>query len=714
MPLDVLYEIGVEEIPAGAVLPALEQLAAGLAAGLAELRLSHGETRTYGTPRRLTVIVEAVQEQQEDAVREVKGPPATQALDAQGQPTPAAIGFARKQGVEPGDLQRRADEKGDFLYAVVREPGRRAAEVLPDLLKTLTLNLTFPKTMRWGEGEVRFARPIRWLVALAGEEVMDLEIAGVRAGRCSSGHRVLGDKQVEIPAPGAYLEALRANGVIADHRERRELIATGAHARAAECSGQALVEEKILTENNFLVEAPRVLVGSFDASYLALPREVIITVMQGHQRYFPVGDAQGAAGGGDQGNLLPHFLVVSNAPASADAAVLAGNERVLRPRLEDARFYLEEDMRRPLADRLSDLEQVTFMGGLGTLRDKTARLVALAHWLAERLPGLDVRDHETAQRAAELCKCDLVTMMIGDSKLGELQGIVGGHYARLSGETEAVAQAIAEHYLPVGAEDALPQSAAGALLSLADKTDNLTAAFRLGLEPTGSADPQALRRQATGLIRLVRDRGWALSWPELFSAALALLPEPSADSKAIAAEEVLHRLPAFLAQRLEALWETEGVPYDVARAVLTPPWTDLVEVSRRAAFLAELRRDEPAAFDQLVTIAERPARIRRPEGVDPDAPVSTALFEYPLEARLWNLSREVAAQVDRALAAQPPDYAAAVTALLTLTEPVHAFFEQVMVMVENEELRRNRLALMAGLDGLFLKLADFLKIVRPG
>ncbi len=691
MPIDVLYEIGVEEIPAGSVLPALEQLAAGLTAGLAELRLAHGEARTYGTPRRLAVIIEGVQEQQEDAVKEIKGPPAAQALDEQGQPTRAALGFARKQGVEPGDLQRRSDKKGDFMYAVVSQPGRRAAEVLPELLKTLTLGLTFPKTMRWGEGEVRFARPLRWLVALAGEEVMDLEIADIRAGRCSSGHRVLGQSQVEIASPAVYLEALRAQGVIADHRERLRTIIDGAHSKAAECGGLAVLNEKILTEVSFLVEAPRVLAGSFDASYLALPREVIITVMQGHQKYFPVREAKGDA----QGDLLPNFLVVSNAPATADAAVLAGNERVLRPRLDDAQFYLEEDMRRPLADRLDDLAQVTFMGGLGTLKDKTVRLGALVHWLAKQL-------------------CDLVTMMIGDSKLGELQGIVGGHYARLSGETEATSQAVAEHYLPVGAEDALPQSAAGALLSLADKVDNLAAAFRLGLEPTGSADPQALRRQATGLIRLVRDRGWSVAWPELFSAALALLPEPPTKGQAISTEQVLERLPGFLAQRLEALWDGEGIPYDVARAALATPWTDLVEVSRRAAFLAQLRADEPEAFEQLVTIAERPARIRRPEGVEPGAPVSTALFEFSLEAQLWNLSREVAEGVERALAAEPPAYGQAVAALLTLAEPVHTFFEEIMVMAEDPEVRANRLALMAGLDGLFLPLGDFLKIVRPG
>ena len=706
MPVDVLYEIGVEEIPAGSVLPALEQLEAGLAKGLADLRLAHGAIYTYGTPRRLAVLIEGVQEEQEPLVSEIKGPPAAQAFDAEGKPTPVALGFARGRGVEVGALEVRATDKGEFVFARRCEPGRRLTEVLPDLLKTVTLNLTFPKTMRWGGGDLRFARPIRWLVALAGTEVLELEIGGLRAGRCSRGHRILGQKEVPIEQPAAYLEALRNSGVIADHQERREAIVRQAQACAAEIGGQAVLDEKVVTEVNFLVEHPSCLLGSFDPDYLRLPEEVLITVMQGHQKYFPVRDAHG--------NLLPNFIVVSNAGPEANAAVLAGNERVLRPRLEDARFYLEEDLRRPLAERQADLQQVAFLGGLGSLRDKTERLMALVRWLAERLPDLSVEDRETALRAAELCKCDLVTMMIGDSKLGELQGIIGGHYARLSGESEAVAQAIAEHYLPVGAEDALPASVAGALVSLADKIDNLAAAFRLDLEPTGSADPHGLRRQAMGLIRLVRDRGWGLPWPELVAEALALLPQPPQGVRARPASEAAERVRDFLAQRLEVLWQEEGISYDVARAVLAVPWEDLAEVWARAAFLADLREQEPDKFDALVTLAERPARIRRPTGVGSEAPVNTARFEHPLEARVWHLSRQIEGQVERALGSHPPDYAAAVKALLTLAQPLHDLFEEVMVMVEDDDLRRNRLALMAHLDALFLRLADFLQIVRPG
>ncbi|HEY3397785.1 MAG TPA: glycine--tRNA ligase subunit beta [Armatimonadota bacterium] len=706
MAVDVLYEIGVEEIPAGAVLPALEQLETGLRAGLTELRLAFGEIRTYGTPRRLAILIEAVQEQQEEAVLEIKGPPAAQGLNAEGQPTPAAQGFARSRGLRPEDLQVRSTDKGDFLFAFVTEPGRRLAEVLPELLEKLTLGLTFPKTMRWGDQELRFARPLRWLVALAGEEVLDLQIGAIKADRYSSGHRVLGHKQVLIPAPAAYLETLRAEGVVADHRERRAAIVAGAQARAAECGGEALLDEKIVTEVNFLVEHPLCVRGSFNPDYLRLPREVIITVMQGHQKYFPVGDGQG--------NLLPHFLVVTNSGPAAEAAVLAGNEKVLVPRLEDAQFYLEEDMKRPLSDRGADLEQVAFLGGMGTLRDKTARLVSLVHWLDPRL-GLEVAAHEAAERAAQLCKCDLVTMMIGDSKLGELQGIVGGHYARLSGEPEAVAVAVGEHYLPIGADDALPGSAAGALVSVADKTDNLAAAFRLGMEPTGSADPQALRRQATGLIRLVRDRGWSLPVAELFAEAFSLLPEPPATTKApLAPAEAGARLEAFLAQRLEALWEAEAIAYDVARATLGVPWTDLVEVSARACYLAELRREQPERFEQLVTVAERPARIRRPAETPLDAPVDERLFAEPQESDLWARTQQAAAAVQAANAQTPPDYVAATEALLALAAPLHEFFAEVMIMAEDESLRRNRLALMARLDGLFLSLADFLKVVRPG
>lgn len=704
MALDLLYEIGVEEIPAGAVLPALEQLAEGLRSGLAALRLSHGDVETYGTPRRLAVIVRALQERQEDHVAEVKGPPAAQAFDAEGNPTPAALGFAKKQGVDPASLERRPTDKGDFLFAIVPQPGRPAAELLPELLAQVTTSLTFPKTMRWGDSDFRFARPLRWFVALLGGKVLDLEIAGIKAGRLSSGHRVLGSREVEIADADAYLPALRENGVLADHREREACIAAQAQAIASQAGGEVVLDPKVLTEVNFLVEQPLCLLGSFDEAYLALPPEVVMTVMQGHQKYFPVRGAAGA--------LLPHFVVVCNSGPEASPAVLAGNERVLRPRLEDAQFYFEEDMKRPLADRLPGLEQVAFLAGLGSLKDQTARLMRLTDWLSQRL-GVSVPDHEAAERAAELSKCDLTTMMIGDSKLGELQGIVGGYYARHSGESEAVAAAISEQYLPLSADGPLPATVPGALLSLADKLDNLAAAFLLGMEPTGSADPLALRRQALGALRLLRENGWRLSLAELAAQALSLLPTPS-QGTALPPEEASVRLLAFCAQRLEALWTAEGVPYDLARAVLGAPWSDTTEASARAAFLTGLRSTQPDTFAELVTLAERPARIRRPTGVAPDAPVNPALFEHPLEGQLWDLAQAAAAQVTQALDRPEPDYGAAVQALLPLAGPVHEFFAEVMVMVEDEGIRNNRLALLAHLDAIFLRLADFLGIVLPG
>ncbi|NLO74812.1 MAG: glycine--tRNA ligase subunit beta [candidate division WS1 bacterium] len=701
MPSDLLYEIGVEEIPAGAVLPALDQLEEGLRRSLEDLRLSHGEILTYGTPRRLAVLIHELQERQENRTVEVKGPPAAQGLDEQGQPTKAALGFARKQGVEPSALEVRPTAKGDFLFAVVSQQGRAAAELLPELLQRLTTSLTFPKTMRWGEGEFRFVRPVRWIVALLDAQVLDLEIGGVRAGNFTSGHRVLGQREVPVPSPAAYLETLRANGIIADHRAREQMIRAEALLKARDLGGTPVLEEQTLTEVNFLVEWPTVLVGSFDPAYLALPPEVVMTVMEGHQKYFPVR--------GENGQLLPHFLVVSNSGPEAHPAVLAGNERVLRPRLEDARFYLDEDMKRPLADRLEGLEQVTFLGGLGTLRDKTDRLQEHVHWLSERL-DIAPRDHEAAQRAAELCKCDLITMMIGDSKLGELQGIVGGYYARHSGEPEAVAAAISEHYLPLSAEGPLPATVPGALVSLADKLDNLAAAFLLGQEPTGSADPLALRRQATGVIRILRELGWRLPLQQLLPQVFSRLPEPT-DSTSTPGPASLQ---AFLAQRLEAAWIAEQIPYDIARALLSAPWQEVAEASARVAFLVSLRQEDPETFAQLVTLAERPARIRRPAGVPDEAPVNPKLFEHPLEGRLWELAQTVEKQVARALDQDEPDYASAVQALLPLAKLVHEFFEEVMVMVEDEKLRLNRLALMAHLDATFLRLADFLEIVQPG
>lgn len=710
MPNDLLYEIGVEEIPAGVVLPALDQLQEGLRDGLEKLRLAHGEIRVYGTPRRLTVIVEAVADRQPDQAQEYKGPPLDKAFDAEGKPTRAAEGFASKCGVPVEALEVLETDKGSWVVVHADEPGQLAAEVLPGLLVALTAGLSFPKTMRWADLDVRFARPVRWLVALLGESVLDLSFGGVTAGATSRGHRVLGSSEIAIAGASGYLEALRANYVLADHREREEAIRASAEAAAAEVGGRARIDDELLTETAFLVEWPACLWGRFDASYMELPEPVIVTVMQKHQRYFPVEDASGG--------LLPNFIAVRNGTDEGVEIVRAGNEKVIVPRLDDARFYLTEDLKHSLDERAASLARVTYMEGMGTLADKTARLEALVEYLAQAVPGM--AEHATAvRRAACLSKADLVTLMVGDSKLGELQGVIGGEYATRQGEEPAAAQAIAEQYRPRGAGDAVPTSPAGTLLALADKLDNLASCFRLGAIPSGSTDPFALRRQAQGALEILLARDLHLDLPALVSRALELVPEPQM-AKPKDAERVLSpadaaaELVRFFAGRVDYLLTRDGVPYDLTRAVLAAPWSDAVEAVARARHLQGLRDDSPGLFAALITAAERPARITRPEALPEDlCPEASALVE-PREAELSAAIATASCALGAALAGVSPDYQAAVKALAGLAEPIHAFFADVMVMVDDEAVKRNRLALLREADRLFLRLADFLQVVQEG
>lgn len=706
---DLLFEIGVEEIPAGFVIPAVQQLGDALVAGLKALSLTHGEVATYGTPRRLAVVIEDVADRQPDAEKEYKGPPADKAFDADGKPTQAAIGFARTRGVDVSALRVAQTDKGAWVCVTVTETGQEAATVLPELLQRAALGLSFPKTMRWADLEQRFARPIRWLVALLGDEVLEVEIAGVRAGNVTRGHRVLGSSEIRIAAASEYRDALRANYVLADVSEREEAIRTQAAEVAGALGGRARIDPDLLTEISFLVEWPTCFSGSFDGRFLQLPDPVIVKVMQGHQRYFPVED--------NDGRLMAHFIAVRNGTAEGLDTVRAGNEKVIVPRLADAEFYLTEDLKHPLDERSKALERVTFMEGLGTLADKSRRLGRLCTLIAEGHPGICEEGRTLLQRAAQLCKTDLVTLMVGDSKLGELQGVVGGEYARRLGEPEAVATAIAEHYRPRGASDEMPASALGVALSIADKVDNLAACFRLGSVPSGSADPFALRRQAQGIVDMLVVAGLRLDMRALFASALELLPEPQLQREKDAArvlpvKDALDALMRFLAQRVDAVLSREGISYDLSRAVLAAEWHSPVEVVARGRFLQTMRDEDGAAFDRLVTAAERPARIARPADLPAGTTVDVAAFVDLWEQRLFEVASETAQAVERALSAEQPDYGAAVSALGALAEPIDAFFTSVMVMVDDEKLRTNRLALLRSIDLIFGRLADFLQVVR--
>jgi len=599
------------------------------------------------------------------------------------------VGFASSRGVELSDLEVRTINEGEWVFARVSKPGQPAAEVLPQLLKQATEQLSFPKTMWWAEVGFRFARPLRWLVALLGDELLNLEIAGVRAEKSTRGHRVLGSNSVEIEQADQYLAVLEANGVML--------------AAAKGCRPR--IDADILTEVNFLVEYPACVMGSFDSEYLQLPEEVIVTVLQGHQKAFAVED--------ERGNLAPNFIAVTNADPVAADTVCSGWEKVIVPRLDDAQFYYEQDMRQPLAERREALKHVTFMEKLGTLYDQSERLAELTSWLAEHLDEVSDADAQTARRAAQLAKCDQVTMMVRDGKLGEvLQGIIGGYYARDSGESQAVATAISEQYLPAQTGDPVPDTCAGRMLSLADKMDHLAACFRLGEIPRSSADPYALRRRAAGVIEIVRQTGYQFALLGFIRQSLELLPVPPDDSSLVPTSQAASRLQDLFAERLQAVWEQGGVDYDICRAVLATDWDDIAEVNARAQLLAQLRDSQPELFTALATAAERPARIARPEDIPEAAEVDTSLFEHPMESRLLEEFAGVRDEVETLLQDKSPDWAQVATLLAGLLPVIHQYFEDVMVMVEDEALRRNRLTLLRDIDRLFLHLADFLEIVQ--
>jgi len=704
MTADMLFEIGVEEIPAGVVLPALQQLEEKIGSALDQARLAHGPISTFATPRRLAVLVADVALRQPDVELEIKGPPAAAAFDGDGNPTKAAHGFAQSRGVAVSDLQVRDTDGGRYVFATVTEAGRDSIEVLPALLAEATSSLSFPKTMRWGEGDFRFARPIRWIVALLGEQVIPVEIAGIQAGRTTYGHRTLSAGPIALTAPADYLGALEQAGVIADHRRRKQLIIEQATGAAAQAGGRVRLDPELVEEVNFMVEYPTALVGRFDDRFLKLPEQVIVTVMSAHQRYFPVEDVHG--------RLLPMFVAIRNGDDKGLDIVRAGNEKVIVPRLADAEFYLSEDLRRPLADRIPDLARVTYLEGMGTLADKSARLEALAPWLCVALSASEA-EQETTRRAARLAKCDLTTNMIGDTKLAKLQGLIGAEYARRSQEPEAVAAAIAEHYQPEGADDSPPQTNPGRALALADKMDHLAACFRLGLRPTGSADPHALRRAALGIVRIIIAARARVDLPAFIDAALKLLPEVEGPN-VVPTEEAAAQIADFIKQRLQAELSARGVAYDLVRAVLAAPCPDLLDAYDRALALQQIREQEED-FDAVIIAAERSANIVRPVRAQLELRLRPEALDAPEAVALHEACVHTQRTMEAALAPEGErDYRAAWRALAALREPIDAFFDAVLVMAEDEEVRNNRLALVAEVDDLFLRLLDVKEIVIAG
>ncbi len=686
MTADLLVEIGMEECPARFLPPAREQLRAEAERLLVQARLAHGPIQVFGTPRRLAVLVSGVAQRQEDWSEEVKGPPRRAAFDAEGRPTRAAEGFARQQGVALEELQIRETPQGSYVFAVRRHAGRLAVELLPDLVRELIGALSFPKSMRWGDYDVRFVRPIRWLVALYGQQVLPVEVAGVRADRFTRGHRFLAPGPVALPEPSAYVEVLRRAWVLADPQVRRERIRNAIAAVAEQSGDQVAWDEELLDEVTDLVEFPTPVVGSFAPAYLELPPEVLITPMKEHQRYFPVLAADG--------RLRPRFVAVRNGGEGNLEVIRAGYEKVLAARLADARFFYEEDRKVPLPERVEALRQVVWQEGLGTLYDKVQRVVGVVERLAVGWPEPEAA---WARRAAQLCKADLTTHMVYE--FPELQGVMGREYARLAGEPEPVAQALFEHLLPRGAGDALPTSRPGALVSVADKIDSIVGLFSAGLAPTGSQDPYGLRRQALGIVRILLAGILPMDLGQIVAAGVAGYRDRLGDPARLG-QEVME----FLLGRLRGLLTDMGLRYDVVDAVLAVSGQRPAEALARGQALAQLLGSP--VLDALVTAFQRVARLAtQAQGA---AAIDPSRFREAAERALWQAVETARPEVEACLARG--EYAQALDRLAQLRPVVDRFFNDVLVMDPDPDLRANRLALLRATAAVLGTVADLSKL----
>lgn len=680
----LLLEIGTEEVPAHVMPGILSQLKENAAKTFEELRIEYKNIKTLGTPRRSALLVEGLAEQQADLSKENRGPAVNIAFDADGNPTKAAQGFARGQGVKPEELVT----KDGYVYAMVHEKGGQTVDLLGETLKGLVDGLNFPNNMHWADLDYKFIRPLRWLVALYGQDVIDFEVANVKSGRTSRGHRFLSEGDFEIANADDYVEACRKASIIVDQNERCEMIRQQIAEVAAANGGQAEVNEDLLEEVLYLVEYPTALCGKFDEKYLALPAEAVITPMRDHQRYFPVLK---------DGQLLPLFITIRNGGKEHLETVQHGNERVLRARLEDAQFFFDEDRKKTLEQHGEKLKTVVFQDGLGTIYDKALRLEVLAGYIADAI-GANEQDKKDAVRAAKLAKADLVTGMV--TEFTELQGVMGREYALLDGETKAVAQAIDEHYMPRFAGDSQPASVAGRIVSLADKIDTIVGTFSRGLIPTGSQDPFALRRQALGIVNMLKEAQYHISLSQLVAKAMELLKIADAGQQAKLQNDVAD----FMKLRLKNVFADAGIRYDVVDAVFVTV-DDIYGVFLRAQAVNEAVKQD---MEKTIQAFVRTGNIAR-KAEDVQAAVEAGLLAEQVEKNLGKAYEAAAAKVDKEIAAQ--DYAGAIATLSQLAAPIDAFFDGVMVMDKDEKIKNNRLGLLKLVDNLVCQVADFSKIV---
>lgn len=679
---DFLFELGTEELPPKALRLLSQSLAEHVRAGLAAVALEYQDIIEYASPRRLALLVKALQARQPDKLVERRGPALAAAFDDDGNPTKAALGFASSCGVDVNLLQTVETDKGAWLVHHSEQAGQSVHELLPEIISTALAKLPIPKRMRWGSLTVEFVRPVHWVVMLFGNEIIAATILGVGSGRETRGHRFHHPELMYLAEPEAYAPLLESEGqVMVDFASRREAIRGQVLAAAVAVAGRAVIDDDLLDEVTAMVEWPVAVLGDFDARFLEVPSEVLISAMKSHQKYFHVVDEAGA--------LLPHFITVSNIVSRDPAVVRSGNERVIRPRLADAAFFWDQDRKRPLADRVQGQKNVVFQKKLGTLYDKTQRVRRLAAFIAEAVGS----DRRLAERAAYLAKCDLLTDMVGE--FPDLQGIMGRYYAGHDGEPAEVAQALDEQYAPRFAGDALPASATGQVLALADKLDTLAGMFSIKAIPSGSKDPFALRRAALGVLRTVIER--SLAAVDLEQLVRQALQAYAADDAA-----TVNALFDFMMDRLRIYYHNQNIDHDVFAAVLARRPLQPLDFDARIRAVMQFRALPEAA--SLSAAHKRINNILKQAGQVAATQCQASLFSEDAEQHLYDRLSQLADQVQPLLAQR--DYTAALVALAALREPVDAFFDSVMVMVDDLAVRANRLALMYRLQQLFLQIAD--------
>ncbi|OGQ99817.1 MAG: glycine--tRNA ligase subunit beta [Deltaproteobacteria bacterium RIFOXYD12_FULL_55_16] len=683
---ELLFEIGTEEIPAGYIMPALSQLEKILGDRLTALALPYSSLRTAATPRRLAISVSGLAARQPDRKEEILGPPKKAAFDQNGQPTQAAIGFAKTRGIAVEALQIAATPKGEYLMVRVEEIGRQTTELLADLLPEVVASLNFPKSMRWGTGRASFARPIQWLLAVYGGKTVSFSMDAITSGNTTLGHRFMASGPFPAACFTDYVDTLRTAQVMVDPQERRAAVLAEITRAARQAGGTILADDELVDTVCNLVEKPFALCGAFEERFLALPREVLITSMREHQKYFAVVDGAG--------KLMPHFIAVNNTDTRDARLAADGHQRVIRARLEDAFFFFKEDQRRSLEDRVEDLSGVIFQHKLGTMLDKTRRVTALAGLLARRLAPKHLAQTE---RAARLAKADLLTDMVGE--FPTLQGAIGKDYALLNGETPEVATAIREHYLPVRAGGQLPSSIPGALVGIADRLDSITGCFGIGQVPTGTTDPFGLRRLSLGLLHIIKAMGFSLSLAEFVEEALSLYGDKLTIPQAEAHRNVLE----FIKGRFSNDLTGQGIPAEAVEAVTSVSFDDPLDCQRRINALMAISSQE--AFAILAGAFKRVINIIKD---NQETSVQPALFSEAAEQKLQ--AAYLAAHLEATPLLEASEYEKAMAVILKMKEPVDSFFTEVMVMVEDEQVRANRLNLLTAIARLFLQIGDFSKM----